>query len=161
MKLPKGCRLIPIKGVPDDVEVLYPMWHHGVTKDRRRDMPAPYINDTGKTPDGMGIKSDFLWAWVFDPRLRLNCLDRRRVKADGDIESRYGKDAPRYFRSPRWGRGGPDAWPVRIFGAVSVRPRKGWYPMTGARGKKWRWYWLITDTCPAARSAAKQKRARP
>ena len=117
-------KLIPIKGVPDDVEVLYPSWHHnGGTDDKRLGMPSAYFEGDGR--QRMGIKSDWIWHWVIHPMLRLECTDKRRTKTEVMLRDKYGDKFRHGYRPAKFDHK-KHVSPIRIFG-----------------GRKWKWYWLI------------------
>lgn len=94
-------KLIPFrKQPPQDVEVLYIMWHTGSDQ-----MPAKHRYNC------LGIK-DVVWAWIPDRRMR-------RGFATKACQAAYRKWAGHYYRPPRNG----DATPVRIFGGKKWK----WY----------------------------------
>lgn len=130
-------RLIPIKGVPADVEVLYPNWHHNPGTDPKRlSEPYPYtVGKTKTTPPHMGIRSDFIWGWVIHPHLRMESDSKCRKHAFRMLTARYGSRYCWLFRPRDWG--GP--------GANAITPIRIW------TGRKWTWFWAIPNTVPSSR----------
>jgi hypothetical protein len=126
-------RLVRIHGVPDGVEALYPNWHHNDGENSKRlDQPSAYRNSEGKVPSGMGVQSDFIWAWVLHPDLRQECTRAARTRAEKAIRARFGDAVKKcYFRPPGWG----------FSKTNNVSPVRIW------TGRKWTWFWVIPNYC--------------
>jgi len=121
--------------VPDDVEVLYPLWHHNSGLDSKRlGMPSAYVNGSGKVPRGMGITSDWLWGWVIHPDLRLECTRAKRSAAEKKLREKYGTDFRHCYRPRDWNH--RNASPVRIW-----------------TGRKWQWFWCLPNNSGQTRPA--------
>lgn len=94
--------LIPFrKQPPQDVEVLYVMWHTGSGQ-----MPAKHLYNTPSM-------RDHVWAWVPDKRMRRG-LETKACRA---AHKQWGHG--QYYRPPRGG----NATPIRIFGGKKWK----WY----------------------------------